>query len=79
MDDIKEILITFAKGVAAAFFALYTSFVIYGTYKLGFAIMMPFIKIEAGFILVISLLVISHILGKYEKRLKDFANSGKLI
>ena len=79
MEAIKEITITFLKGVATVFFILYTFFVMYGVYKLDIITMMPLIKIEAGFIFVITLLVIRHILGKYEKKLMDFANSGSNI
>jgi ABC-type transport system involved in cytochrome bd biosynthesis fused ATPase/permease subunit len=65
--------IVFLKCLAASAFIFYTFFIFYGIYKLDVKTMMPLIKIEFGFILIIVMLVIRHFLTKLEEKLMNFA------
>lgn len=65
----KEVILTFLKCSAASAFCFYTAFIIYGVYKLDVQTMMPLLKMELGFILIIAMLIMRHLLTKWEKKL----------
>lgn len=49
----KKIAMNMLKYAAWFGFALYTALMIYGLYTIGFKIMEPWLKVEAGFICLI--------------------------